>query len=213
MFIIKRLHFTLLEILVVIFLLTTVAGFIGIHIKGAYEEQQFMTETESMIDHLQLAQDLMLILDTDVYFHIVQEADHQLSYYLDVNQPLVVKREPNFNLESPLFDSMASKKWAAFVQRHIPLRTVQAVDFKPAKGLTTPFEKNDETKDLLVLRFSAGAIHQGELSLKGPKDQRRMIILPGYPTFLHRQESLVKEWVDGNEDRLRQQSQDLYPQL
>lgn len=63
----KRRCITILEILIVILILTTITGVIGVSINKALVDQKFRTELSILVDELRLAQNLMLILGTDVH--------------------------------------------------------------------------------------------------------------------------------------------------
>ncbi len=68
--------FTLWEILIVIAIISTVAGVIGINVIQAVREQRFRTETARVVDKLRLAQDLMLLMGigTEVRFEVIPES-------------------------------------------------------------------------------------------------------------------------------------------
>src|SRR4051812_5988961 len=59
----KKLPFTLVEILIVFFILALSIGIIGINIHKAIVQQRFETEVALVLEELRFAQDLMLILD------------------------------------------------------------------------------------------------------------------------------------------------------
>lgn len=81
----KRLQITLLEILVVVAILALFTGVIGINVRRAMQNQRFRTEVYLMVDTLRLAQDLMLVLGTDVHFRIKGAEDNGgIEYWLDV---------------------------------------------------------------------------------------------------------------------------------
>lgn len=82
---VRRLHITLVEILIVITILSLVAGVIGININRALMTQRFRTEVDLMVDTLRLSQDLMLILDTDVHLKVKAREDKKaIEYWLEV---------------------------------------------------------------------------------------------------------------------------------
>lgn len=63
---VRRLPVTLLELLVVVAILAMASGIVMVSINKAVVDQRFRTEVGSVVDALKLAQDLMLILGTDV---------------------------------------------------------------------------------------------------------------------------------------------------
>lgn len=86
---IKRNYFTILEVLLVIAILGLVAGLLGINIRSAYLQQQFRTETALVIDQLRLAQDLMLLLQSDAHVKF-QELPSQkgITLWIETEKPL-----------------------------------------------------------------------------------------------------------------------------
>lgn len=67
----KKYFFTLVELLIVIFILALAVGVIGFNINRALREQHFKNEVELVVDYLRLAQNLMLIMNADV--HVIFE--------------------------------------------------------------------------------------------------------------------------------------------
>lgn len=95
MYIIRRLHITLVEILIVMMILALVSGVIGINIMRALKEQRFRTEVGLMVDTMRLAQDLMLILGTDVHVRVkAAENKKGIEYWLDVEGGVPKEWEP-----------------------------------------------------------------------------------------------------------------------
>lgn len=70
---IKRLHVTLVEMLLVLSILLLVAGVVSISAKRAFDEQRFRSEVNLIVSKLRFAQDLMLIYKGDVEVHFVSE--------------------------------------------------------------------------------------------------------------------------------------------
>jgi len=54
---------TLIELLIVIGILSLIAGLIGVNIVKAVRDQRFKSEVNRFVDKLRMAQDVMLILD------------------------------------------------------------------------------------------------------------------------------------------------------
>lgn len=85
----RRLHVTLLEILIVISILTLVSGVIGVNVRRAFIEQRFRTEVDLMVDTLRLAQDLMLILDTNTRVFVKEAPGGKgIEYWLEVEEEI-----------------------------------------------------------------------------------------------------------------------------
>ena len=85
-----RRHFiTLLELLIVIAILALVSGVIGVNIKKALLDQRFRMEVGMILDELRLAQDLMLILSTDVHVKFSQDKEKKgIKYWLELETEL-----------------------------------------------------------------------------------------------------------------------------
>jgi len=83
----KRLQFTLIEMLIVLSIIALVAGVIGINAKKALRDQHFKSELSAFLDRLRLAQDLMLIADADVHFKIeANESEKAIKYWIETDQ-------------------------------------------------------------------------------------------------------------------------------
>ena len=103
MYKIRPLPATLLEIIIVMTILLLGAGIAGININKALVEQRFRSEVGIIVDELRLAQNLMLILGTDVHLHFeVDQSGKSISYKLEletalpknVQYEIMRKREP-----------------------------------------------------------------------------------------------------------------------
>jgi hypothetical protein len=90
-----RRYVTLLEMMLVIAILSLFAGLIGISVNKALVEQRFRNEVSMVVDELRLAQDLMLILNTDVLVKFVEIKDQGISCSLVLETRMIdkVKRE------------------------------------------------------------------------------------------------------------------------
>jgi prepilin-type N-terminal cleavage/methylation domain-containing protein len=69
----SRRHFTLLEILIVLALIGLVSGVAAVSINKMFTHQRFRNEVELVLEHLRLAQDLMLILDSDLHLVFAED--------------------------------------------------------------------------------------------------------------------------------------------
>lgn len=63
----KRIYYTLLEVIVVIALLSMVGGIMAFKVRGFVAEQRFRDEVTNVVDHMRVAQELMMIMNADVY--------------------------------------------------------------------------------------------------------------------------------------------------
>jgi prepilin-type N-terminal cleavage/methylation domain-containing protein len=221
--ILKKPCFTLLELLVVLFILAIGAISTGVKIKEAYAEQRFLSEVEQVLGHLQMAQDLMLILDTDVYVDLIKYQDKTLVFQLDVVKPLVIKKALENDSSSQdsilTLDKELSKKWAKFIERPISLIAIRSFDFAEVGNRDVPPSKDEDPKILkkVRLRFSLGKMSTGKLTLFNEADNQgqseeslnRTIILVGYPCMIRHQ---TEAQLIAELNKIRE-SQDLYPKL
>lgn len=151
----RKQYFTLLEVLTVLLILSFGIGLTGVFVNKMYKEQRFMSETEQVLSHLGMAQDMMLILNTDVKVIFTKE---------EKNKTFLMR----IDVEKP-FTSFQQK----VIEREITLSTIKSIKF------------NDKSKNPLTLQFSLGDMSQGILQLveQGKSDGRvELIVLPGYPS-------------------------------
>lgn len=73
---VRRLHVTLIEILLVMALIAVVAGIGGLSINRLIREQRFRNEVSLVMDSLRLAQNLMLILDNNVRVKFAEDKEN-----------------------------------------------------------------------------------------------------------------------------------------
>lgn len=169
----KRRFFTIMEILFVIALLGVLAGLVAINVRKAVANQRFYSNVADVLNTLRLAQQLMLILNSDVkvkFFELPNNGGIQ--YSID-------------------FEDQLSPEWKREIQhKHPPLQLV--FDYTPADP-EAPRGKGGE-----VLRFFSGGsvMSQGILRLSthldpnAPGALNGYICLPGYPHFLSSQTEL-----------------------
>lgn len=85
----KKLYFSLLEVLLVVAIVSIIAAAIAISAGRAIQEQRFRTEVAVVVNTLRLAQQLMLILNTDVLVKFTARPDQQgIDYTLEFDDPL-----------------------------------------------------------------------------------------------------------------------------
>lgn len=169
----RRRFLSLIELLIVITILSLVAGVVGVQIHKMLREQRFTTEVSLVLDKLRLAQELMLILRTDAHVKFKQEPNQdQINLWVEVETPLDTLKKD--------------------IQKPVALKTIQFVEFKDELVYETKMGEID-------IKFLSG----GNLMSKGimrlstsetTKDRgalERFITLPGYPKPLHM--SLKKE--------------------
>lgn len=182
--VVKKSFFTLLELLVVLFIISLGLIATGVKIKDSYEEQRFLSESQQVLSQINMAQDLMLMMDTDVTVNLAHDPKtKQVTSTIDVEKPLPIE-------------------WERLIQRPLKLTAIHSFQFGPSKS------------DSAQLIFSLGSMSQGTLTLyeKGQDDSRReekrqfTIELTGSPRPLGIKPTPVKE-----QDKVAL-SQLLYPQ-
>lgn len=184
MYFLKKLKFTLMEILIVILILTSILSVTGIKIYDLYKEQQFLSESQQVLNKLQTAQDLMLLIDTDVFVYLAKnKGKKEIICYLEVQKPL-------------------EDRWAKMLEKPLTLHAIQEFEFKGT------------SEDKLKLQFINSALSQGTLKLyrhnqkkNENQDQAFEIELLGYP-FPLKQKSQKEE-----KKIFIESSQSLYPEL
>lgn len=91
---IQRRPITLIEILIVMTILALIGVGVGINITKSLKDQRFRVEVAQLVDALRLAQDLMLIMNTDVHLRVgtIENAEERgVAYWLDVEGGLPEK--------------------------------------------------------------------------------------------------------------------------
>lgn len=91
-----RRHITLLELLIVIAILALAGGAVAIGVRKALDDQHFRSEVGLIVNELRLAQDLMLILGTDVHVKFAQDKDglgNKFWLELETRLPPEIERE------------------------------------------------------------------------------------------------------------------------
>lgn len=178
----KQSYFTLLELLIVLFIISFGVILTGVKVQGIYREQRFLSESQQILSHLVMAQDLMLILDTDVHVKFAQEKE-QLTVWMEVEKPI-------------------KEAWAKLIEKKHPLSAIQSLEFNEnsLQELSLLFSFGKMSQGKLVL--FEGKENQGNRG-----DQRQFEIeLPGYPS------SLGPPKPNSSEKRTRfEKSELLYP--
>lgn len=160
----KRRFVTLVELLLVITVLLMVAGLVAINIRRAFFEQRFRTEVSAVVDTLRLAQDLMLLLNSDVHVLFAGDPKGGIKFWIDVEKPL-------------------SGTWEKELKRKRPnLTAIHAVEMDDRTS-------DIKVKDQLDIKFLSGGsiMSKGVLSLYSDENKDRegvlksFICLPGYP--------------------------------
>lgn len=179
----KKSHFTLLELLIVLCILACGMALTGVKIHEMSTEQSFWSEAEQLSNHLALAQELMLISHADVEFKLVQDPQtKQITYWMEVEKPL-------------------DEAWARLVERKIRPSSIRFYQFE------------GESKSPLTLHFILTAMSAGELTVseQAPtdrsynQDRQWTLLLPGYPA------PLAKAGSAPSQQQAKSDSELLYP--
>lgn len=114
-----------MEMLLVLGILSLIAGFLGVNISKMLQEQRFRTEVSQVVDQLRLAQDLMLIHDTNVQVKFVADQNTGWEYGI-------------------AFDTPIPKGWAQELKRpHQKLKMIHYVNFHDKNRLFDDSEHNE----------------------------------------------------------------------
>lgn len=150
----RRLYFSLIELMIVLGILFLISGVVGIGVTRAWQEQKFSSEVNQVVNKLRLAQNLMLILRSDVEVVITKNNEAQYVAGLKFGSPM-----PN--------------QWGKELQRFTaPFTQVQTITW------------NQQPIQDLLLRFISGGsmMSKGVLHLIARNGQERFIPLLGYPS-------------------------------
>lgn len=178
----KRKHFTLVELLLVISILLMVAGLVGYNIRRAFFEQRFRAEVSAVVDTLRLAQDLMLLLNSDAHVLFADDPAGGIRYWIEVEKQL-------------------SGNWDRELKRKRPnLKAIHLVEMDDRVSAI-------KIKDKLDLMFLSGGsvMSKGVLRLFTSDEKERegvlksYICLPGYPNPIVSSSAEIKECADGKE--------------
>ena len=163
----KKHGFTLLELMIVIMILSLTAGIVGINITKAVREQRFRSEVARVVDRLRLAQNLMLIANTDVDV-IFTKGKEGVDFFLETEGPL-------------------SPSWKKELERpSSPLKAVHWVEFEE----TVPRSHGQQGRLQLQFLSRGSVMSRGLLRLStAARDDEygaltRYVCLPGYPQAL-----------------------------
>lgn len=161
----KKAALTLVEMMLVLGLISIIAGLVALNVRGLLHEQRFRTEVTLVLDTLRVAQDLMLIANSDA--HVVFSKDPRtgfISYRIELEKPL-------------------TKGWTREVTRpRPPLTAVRTIEFQDSGSGVKAF-------DNFALSFLSGGTVMSSGNLRLADADRNatlqsLICLPGYPAPL-----------------------------
>jgi type II secretory pathway pseudopilin PulG len=167
---IKRLYLTLLELIMVLTILGIIAGFFGINIAKALKEQRFNTEVSLVLNQLRLAQDIMLIMNTNLTLTFKAHSTEGIEYSLKT--AVEMPKEMKF--------------WEKEIKRsHSFLKTIKQVNFDDQLDKDNP----TDAENTISVKFLSGGdkMSYGIMRLSTSKNDEdfgaltRYICLPGYP--------------------------------
>lgn len=172
---VKRLYITLLEMLLVLAILGIFAGFFGVNIARAMREQRFNNEANLVISQLRLAQDLMLIFNSNLSL-VIQSHPDGIAYALKFDEKLPT----------------GWNRWEKEVTRlHPKLTTIKQVNFEDqldlssvpqeANKLEVKFHSGGDKMSYGIMRLSTSAHDEDFGAIT------RYICLSGYPKPIYSQ--------------------------
>ncbi|MFA6916041.1 MAG: hypothetical protein WC222_06570 [Parachlamydiales bacterium] len=164
-FSLRRRFLTLTEILIVISLISIVGGTMALGLRQLIRDQRFRTEVSQVVNTLRLAQQIMVILNTDV--HVIFQATPK-----------------GFDYRITLDDKLQDRWHKELTKRKPPLQEIHAINFDDALS-------SNNNKNTIDIKFLSGGstMSQGVLRLGiappgVPDTQEAFICLPGYPHFI-----------------------------
>jgi len=158
----KRRCFTLLELIIVLLIAATALTAMGINVRKLLYEQRFHSEVSSIVSMLRLAQEMMLLLNTDVTVTFSSQ-QNSIAYAIKL-------------------EGAPSKEWKQLIQRQRPLLGyINSLQWSNGDN----GEKSDISKGISLRFLSGGAVMSKGVLLAGEEKQQRAICLPGYPAPLH----------------------------
>jgi Tfp pilus assembly protein FimT len=156
--------FTLVELLIVIALLTLIAGVVGFNLSRMLQEQRFKTGVARVADHLQVAQELMLILSSPVKVTLTKHPSNP--------NAIVLTTQVDLPFNTPL---------ARYIQANPTITGISSVGLQDSYGVIRP-------EPIEILFYPQGRqMTRGILWLSGYDrisangSLKRAIPLAGYP--------------------------------
>jgi type II secretory pathway pseudopilin PulG len=176
---VKRHDMTLFELLIVIAILSLMAGVIGVQVNKAFREQRFRAEVSQVTGHLRLAQNIMLIFNANVRLRFwTSDEEDAFKYKL-------------------IFDTPLPGHWGEEIQRTHTLKEIHFINYWDPTLTPTSHEAPQEEppqitpdtpKELTLAFLSGGAKMSRHILWLSTSEKRgmpgileRWICLPGYP--------------------------------
>lgn len=146
---IHRRAITLIEVLIVLSILSLAAGIVAVGLNKAVVDQRFRTEVSMIVDSLRLAQDLMLVLGTDVHVHFAEEKSEGIKYWIELETSLPENVQREVLREKPLLKAikgvfLADKLLTEVQESHLDVKFLSngAVMSKGVIRLATSSDEN-----------------------------------------------------------------------
>lgn len=157
----KGRFFTLLELLIVCLILAFGAALTGVKVQELYREQQFLSASKQVMSQLALAQDLMLMMDTDVWVHFKVNSKEGTTLKIEVERPI-------------------QERWTKIIERELILPSIKKIQFdgRSDKDLSVRFSLGKMTRGRLEL-------------VGRDKEEIQEVFLYGYPVPIGEKESLL----------------------
>lgn len=134
----RKNFFTLVELLIVLCLIGVAATLTGIKTYAMYKEQRFLSESQQILHQLAMAQDLMLILDTDVEVKLLKDPQQQVVSKIFVEKPL-------------------PKAWKKLIEKPLILTAIDTYQFEQSTNqpLTLHFSLGQMSQGFLYVKSSS----------------------------------------------------------
>lgn len=178
---VKRLPFTLIEILLAIALLAMITAVVSVNVRGLFRQQKFLNEVNAVTSLLNRAQQLMLI------------------YGQNVQVKFTTSKEGIKGQLTP--DCLLDPKWEKWTSNHtLTLTQIHSINFHDEL-----FPNSSEGEKLIRFYPHGGGVSRGVMSLSTEKEtgikggQDAFIALPGYPVTI-RSETTIPTLPPENPD-------------
>lgn len=146
--------------MIILLILILTLGLVGVNIRDIIRQQRFKSEVSFIVERLRLAQDLMLMLNTDAIVRFAKDRQGQIHTSIEL-------------------ESILPKGWHKELNRNLPpFNSIRIIEFEDAvQGA------NAATLPIDLRFFSGGSVmSQGMLHLATQdRSQEAYICLSGYP--------------------------------
>ncbi len=164
---------TLIEVLIAVAVLGLLSGVVALNVRNAINTQRFYDDVQKVVDRFRLAQDLMIITESDC--QVVFERRDEVVYC-------------TLRVVGKVTDGLHS-----LIGKEIALSSIQGFWFDEVEstGMSTQRSEGVVAIDFFALGKETT---RGRIELSSLREReggnRRWIALPGYPTYLESQAAL-----------------------